>query len=74
MSNQKNNSKNRIPQKNCNTAFDCYKEVGFKISKNRGDASGRYKNGKKQYRKWDKKGKTYELEKPGPKEKLNKED
>jgi hypothetical protein len=52
--------KNVICKKICNTAFDCYKEVGFKISKNRGDASGRYKNGNKQYRKWSKKGKIYE--------------
>ena len=52
--------KNIIPKKNCDIAFDCYKEVGFKISKNRGDASGRYKNGKKQYREWNKNGKTYE--------------
>lgn len=52
--------RNIISNQICDNAFNCYKEVGFKISKNRGDASGRYEGGIKQYRKWSKKGKIYE--------------
>ena len=52
--------KNILDKEKCKQAFESYKDVGFQISKNRGDASGRYKDNIKQYRKWNKKGKIYE--------------